>query len=141
MQRVGMTTRWVDAFPQTAKPILEEIDDTLGFSLTRIIESGTNAELNATENSQPAIMATSVLVLRILEKQFGFQIPKRVDFTLGHSLGEFAALVAGGYLDFKDALLMVRKRGEVMAQISKETCDEHGGEVGMVALVDRKSVV
>ncbi len=62
-------------------------------------------------------------------------MPKRVDFTLGHSLGEFAALVAGGYLEFKDALVMVRKRGEVMAKISKETCDEHGGEVGMVALV------
>ena len=135
MQRVGMTTRWVDAFPQTAKPILDEIDETLGFGLTKIIENGTNAELNATENSQPAIMATSVLLLRILEKEFGFDLPKRVDFTLGHSLGEFAALVAGGYLEFKDALLMVRKRGEVMAKISKETCDEHGGEVGMVALV------
>ena len=72
-----MTTRWVDAFPQTAKPILEEIDDTLGFGLTRIIESGTNAELNATENSQPAIMATSILVLRILEKEFGFEIENR----------------------------------------------------------------
>lgn len=135
MQRVGMTTRWVDAFPQTAKPILDEIDETLGFGLTKIIQSGTNAELNATENSQPAIMATSVLLLRILEKEFGFDLPKRVDFTLGHSLGEFAALVAGGYLEFKDALLMVRKRGEVMAKISKETCDEHGGEVGMVALI------
>jgi [acyl-carrier-protein] S-malonyltransferase len=133
-----MMARWVDAFPQTAKPILDEIDDTLGFSLTKIIESGTNTQLNATENSQPAIMATSILLMQILEKEFGFDLSKRVDFTLGHSLGEFAALVAGGYLHFKDALLMVRKRGEVMAKISKETCDEHGGEVGMVALVCEK---
>lgn len=135
MQRVGMATPWLEAFPKTAKPILDEIDETLGIGLSKIIASGTNAELNATENSQPAIMATSILVLRVLEKEFGFDISQRADFTLGHSLGEFAALVAGGYLEFKDSLLMVRKRGEVMAKISKQASEEYGGEVGMIALI------
>src|ERR1700761_7239908 len=104
-----MAAPWLDAFPRTVKPILEEIDELLGVPLTKTIESGTNAVLNATENSQPAIMATSIMILRVLEKEFGFKTEARVDFTLGHSLGEFAALVAGGYLEFRDALSMVRK--------------------------------
>jgi [acyl-carrier-protein] S-malonyltransferase len=130
-----MTTPWVEAFPNTARPILEEIDSILQYPLTRIIAEGTNAELTKTENSQPAIMATSIMILRILEKEFGFKTSERVDFTLGHSLGEFAALVAGGYLRSEDSLRMVHKRAQVMAECSRRACQEGGGEYGMVALV------
>ena len=80
-------------------------------------------------------MASSILILRILEQEFGFKPPERVDVLLGHSLGEFAALVAGGYVTFEDSLYLVRKRAEVMAQCSRRACEEHGGEFGMVALV------
>ncbi|KAF2279658.1 malonyl-CoA-acyl carrier protein-like protein transacylase [Westerdykella ornata] len=136
VQRVGMATPWLTAFPRTAKPILEEIDHALQFPLTRIIESGTNAELTQTENAQPAIMATSILILRVMEKEFGFDTASRVDITLGHSLGEFAALVAGGYITFQDALKMVRKRAIAMTQCTKAAIEESGGgEFGMVALV------
>ncbi|KAF2101018.1 malonyl CoA-acyl carrier protein transacylase [Rhizodiscina lignyota] len=135
VQRVGMIDPWLDAFPRTVKPVMEEIDSVLGLPLTRIIAEGTNAELTATENSQPAIMATSVMILRVLEQEFGFKTAERVDFTLGHSLGEFAALVAGEYLDFEDSLRMTRKRGEVMGRCAREAADQFGGEVGMVALV------
>jgi len=130
-----MVTPWLEAFPRTVKPILEEIDATLNVSLTKIIDSGTNAELTLTENSQPAIMATSILILRVMEQEFGFKLEDRVDITLGHSLGEFAALVAGGYLTFHDALKMVRKRAEVMSRCSREAVEQEGGEFGMVALV------
>jgi [acyl-carrier-protein] S-malonyltransferase len=130
-----MATPWLEAFPRTAKPILEEIDDVLKLPLTRIISSGTNAELTQTENAQPAIMATSILILRVMEQEFGFQTASRVDITLGHSLGEFAALVAGGYLSFPEALKMVRKRAEVMAQATRIAAEEEGGDYGMVALV------
>lgn len=126
---------WLDAFPKTARPILDEIDETLKLPLTKIIESGTNAELTQTENAQPAIMATSILILRVMEQEFGFRTSERVDITLGHSLGEFAALVAGGYLTFQDALKMVRRRAEVMSKCSKDAVHEEGGEFGMVALV------
>ncbi|KAF4546394.1 Malonyl-acyl carrier protein transacylase [Lasiodiplodia theobromae] len=136
VQRVGMIQPWLDAFPRTVAPIVDEIDDTLGFSLSRLIADGPNATLTATENAQPAIMATSVLILRVLQTEFGFQPRNRVDFTLGHSLGEFAALVAGGYLSFTDALRMVRRRAEVMARCSKDASAAiGGGEVGMVAIV------
>ena len=81
-------------------------------------------------------MATSILILRIMEKEFGFKMEERVDFTLGHSLGEFAALVAGGYIAFPDALRMVQKRAVAMSQCSSAAVSEsEGGEFGMIALV------
>lgn len=135
VQKVGMLTPWLEAFPATAKPIVEEIDHLMGFKLSKIIEEGPGTTLTATENAQPAIMASSILILRILEQEFGFKPPERVDVTLGHSLGEFAALVAGGFVTFEDSLYLVRKRAEVMAQCSRKACEEHGGEYGMVALV------
>ncbi|KAH7061341.1 malonyl-CoA-acyl carrier protein-like protein transacylase [Macrophomina phaseolina] len=136
VQRVGMIQPWLDAFPRTVAPIVDEIDDTLNLKLSRIIADGPNATLTATENAQPAIMATSILILRVLESEFGFRPEHRVDFTLGHSLGEFAALVAGRYLSFTDALRMTRRRAEVMARCSKEASAAiGGGEVGMVAVV------
>lgn len=135
MQRVGMCTPWLEAFPRTVKPILDEIDATLNLPLSRTIETSTNAELTRTENAQPAIMATSIMILRVMEREFGFNTADRVDITLGHSLGEFAALVAGGYLRFEDALNMVRRRAEVMSQCSADAVAQEGGEFGMVALV------
>jgi len=131
VQRVGMTTDWLNAFPRTVKPFLEQMDDTLHTPLSRIIADGPNSALTATENAQPAIMATSIMILRVLEQEFGFRTNERIDITLGHSLGEFAALVAAGYLRQDDALRLVRRRGEVMAKCSKDV----GEEVGMVALV------
>jgi len=130
-----MVTDWLEAFPSTVKPILESIDETLQIPLTRVITEGPNSVLTATENAQPAIMATSIMILRVLEQEFDFKMVETVDVVLGHSLGEFAALVAGGYVREADALKMVRRRAEVMAQCSKEASEIAGGEVGMVALV------
>ncbi|KAF2166898.1 hypothetical protein M409DRAFT_54668 [Zasmidium cellare ATCC 36951] len=131
VQRVGMTTDWLEAFPKTVKPMLDQIDETLKVNLSKIIAEGPNSKLTATENAQPAIMATSIIILRVLEEEFGFKIKDRIDITLGHSLGEFAALVAGGYLREADALKLVRRRAEVMARCSKDANEE----VGMIALV------
>jgi len=135
VQRVGMTTDWLEAFPRTVKPILDEIDETLKYPLSKIIADGPNSALTATDNAQPAIMATSIMILRVLEQEFGFRIEETVDVTLGHSLGEFAALVAGGYLRYGDALKMVHQRGQVMTACSKDAAASFGGEVGMIALV------
>lgn len=126
-----MTTDWLEAFPRTVKPFLEEIDEVLQFSLSKVVAEGPNSVLTATQNAQPAIMATSIIILRVLEREFGFKTSERIDVVLGHSLGEFAALVAGGYLREADALRLVRRRAEVMERCSKDS----GEEVGMVALV------
>ncbi|KKY33706.1 putative malonylacyl carrier protein transacylase [Diaporthe ampelina] len=130
-----MIDPWLEAFPRTAAPIIDEIDSVLGYSLTRIIREGPNSLLSATPHAQPAIMATSVLILRILEVEFCFDVAARIDFTLGHSLGEFAALVAGGYLAFEDSLHLVQRRAEVMAAATAAARSEYGGEYGMVAIV------
>lgn len=131
VQRIGMIDDWLEAFPRTVKPILEQIDDTLKAPLSKIIAGGPNSVLMATENAQPAIMATSIMILQVLEQEFGFKTADRVDIMLGHSLGEYAALIAAGNLREADALRMVRKRAEVMARCSRDV-DE---EVGMIALV------
>lgn len=130
-----MLTPWLEAFPRTAQPIIDEIDSLLGYKLSKIIEEGPNNTLTSTENAQPAIMATSILILRILEQECGFRPSERVDVTLGHSLGEFAALVAGGFVSFEDSLFLVRRRAEVMAECSRGASATYGGEYGMVALV------
>ena len=165
MQRVGMLAPWLAAFPRTVQPLIEYSDHILrlssSHSLSRIIAEGPNATLSAVENAQPAILITSIAILRVLEEEFGFRVRDggggddatdasnesidnhnfadaqakgRVDFALGHSLGEFSALVAAGYISFGDAVLLVRRRAEMMAQCSREA-RAAAGDVGMVALV------
>ena len=77
------------------------------------------------------------MILRVLEHEFGFQTSTRITITLGHSLGEFAALVAGGYLNYADALRMVSERAKVMVRCSREAQEQDpaGSEYGMYALV------
>ncbi|KAJ2976056.1 hypothetical protein NUW58_g8187 [Xylaria curta] len=101
VQKVGMLTPWLEAFPRTASAILDEIDSYMGYKLSDIIQNGPGRVLTATPNAQPAIMATSILILRILEREFGFKAAERADVSLGHSLGEFAALVAAGSWSFR----------------------------------------
>ncbi|RKF71639.1 Malonyl CoA-acyl carrier protein transacylase [Golovinomyces cichoracearum] len=135
VQKVGMLRPWLKAFPSTAGHFIEEIDQIMGCKFSSTIEEGPNSLLTATVNSQPAIMACSILILKIFEKEFGFKTTERVDFALGHSLGEFAALVAAGNVYFEDSLYLIRKRAEVMADCTRKITAEYGGEYGMVALV------
>jgi [acyl-carrier-protein] S-malonyltransferase len=130
-----MTAAWVSAFPRTCKPFLEELDHILCAPLSSIIAEGPNSALTATINAQPAIMSASIMVLRVLEQEFGFQTAQRIDVTLGHSLGEFAALVSSEHLNYVEALRMMRRRAEVMARCSSEASRDDGAEYGMVALV------
>lgn len=130
-----MLTPWLESFPATVKPLVEEMDSLLGFKLSRLIEEGPNSTLTATPNAQPAIMASSIIILRTLEKEFGFKTAERCDVTLGHSLGEFAALVAGGFVTYEDSLFLVRKRAEIMAESTAQVRKQFGGEYGMIAVV------
>lgn len=131
-----MLTPWLEAFPATTRETMEEIDECMGYRLTEVIQSGPGRVLTATAQAQPAIMATSILIVRVLEREYGFRVGEQMDVTLGHSLGEFAALVAGGYLGFGDSLWLVRRRAEAMAKATRQAVTEHGGgEYGMVAVL------
>jgi [acyl-carrier-protein] S-malonyltransferase len=110
-QSPGMGRELADKFP-AARQIFEEADDALGFALSTLCFNGPAEELQLTENTQPAILATSVAVLRAIESE-GFPKP---DFVAGHSLGEYSALVAAGSLSLSDAVKTVRARGRYMQE-------------------------
>jgi len=95
-----------------AKQVFEEADDALGFALSDMCFNGPAEALQLTENTQPAILTTSVAALRAMEAE-GF--PK-ADFVAGHSLGEYSALVAAGSLSLTDAVKTVRARGRYMQE-------------------------
>ncbi|NGP44159.1 ACP S-malonyltransferase [Bacillaceae bacterium SIJ1] len=107
-QEVGMGMDARDAFGAAAH-IYEQADHALGFSLTSLIENGPADVLTETKNTQPALLATSVAYLTLLQNK-----GVTPDFTAGHSLGEYSALVASGALSFETAIALVRKRGELM---------------------------
>lgn len=125
----------MEAFPTESAHLWEEINDLMGYKLSDIIQNGPSKVLTETANAQPAIMATSIFILRILERKFDFKVTDHFDVTLGHSLGEFAALVASGYISFEDSLYLVHKRAEAMADATQRAIDKHGGEYGMVAVL------
>lgn len=95
-----------------ARQVFETADEALGFSLSELCFNGTAEQLQLTENTQPAILATSVAALRAMEDE-GFPAP---DFVAGHSLGEYSALVAAGALKLADAVRTVRARGRYMQE-------------------------
>ncbi len=107
-QYVGMGSSIRAQFPEAAE-VYEEADDALGFDLSRLILEGPVEKLTETENTQPAILTCEVAYLRILQKA-GIE----AQVAAGHSLGEYAALVANGALDFATAVRLVRLRGRFM---------------------------
>lgn len=113
-QYVGMGRALAEAYPE-ARATLDEADEILGFSLSGLMAQGPEGELTATKNAQPAILAHSVAVLRLVQERLG-----PVALAAGHSLGEFSAHVAAGTLSFADALQAVRVRGELMFQAGEE---------------------
>ena len=92
-QAIGMGKELLAAFP-VARETLEEVDDALGQNLTRLMAEGPAEELTLTENAQPALMAVSMAVLRVLEAEGGVDIADACAFVAGHSLGEYSALAA-----------------------------------------------
>ena len=92
-QAIGMGQELLAAFP-VARETLEEVDDALGQNLTRLMAEGPAEELTLTENAQPALMAVSMAVLRVLEAEGGVDIADACAFVAGHSLGEYSALAA-----------------------------------------------
>lgn len=109
-QVVGMGRDIAHAFPE-ARAVFEEADDVLGLSLSGIMQDGSEDNLTATANAQPAIMTHSIAVYRVVRDRLG-----DVHMAAGHSLGEFTAYVAAGALSFADGVATVRRRGELMQQ-------------------------
>ena len=113
-QFIGMGKDLYDNFA-IAKETFQEIDDALDQKLSDLMFSGDEAELNMTENTQPALMAVSVAVARILEKECGLDLKDgKTICVAGHSLGEYSALTMAGSLALADTARLLKTRGQAM---------------------------
>ena len=112
-QAVGMAKALCEA-SAAAREVLEEVDEALKQNLTRLMFEGPEEELVLTENAQPALMATSIAVLRTLEREGGLDLGARAAFVAGHSLGEYSALAAAGTFRLAAAARLLKRRGEAM---------------------------
>ncbi|MDE1153073.1 MAG: ACP S-malonyltransferase [Micavibrio sp.] len=113
-QSVGMGKELAEAFP-VAKQVFQEVDDALSQNLSKMMFEGPDTELNLTENTQPALMAVSVAVARILQQaNGGLLTPSVCKFVAGHSLGEYSALTAAGSFNLADAARLLKTRGQAM---------------------------
>lgn len=112
-QTVGMGKELYETFP-AAKAVFAEVDDALSQKLSTLMFEGPPEELMLTENAQPAIMASSMAALRVLEAEAGFNVARDAAFVAGHSLGEYTALAATGALTLKDTAQLLRVRGRAM---------------------------
>lgn len=114
-QEVGMGRELAQAY-KAAQDVFDEVDNALGEPLSRIIWEGPKDVLTLTENAQPALMAVSMAVIRVLEVEKGFKLADKVAYVAGHSLGEYSALAAAGAISVSDAARLLRARGKAMQQ-------------------------
>ena len=112
-QAVGMGRALADAFPE-ARAVFDEVDDALGEKLSVAIWDGPIDKLTLTQNAQPALMAVSMAVMRVLEQAKGLKLASKVAFVAGHSLGEYSALAAAGAISLADTARLLRLRGKAM---------------------------
>lgn len=113
-QFIGMGKDLAEAFP-AAREVFQEVDDTLGQKLSKIMFEGAESDLNLTENTQPALMAVSLAVARVLSQaKPDLFTPAKINCVAGHSLGEYSALTAAGSFQLKDAARLLKTRGLAM---------------------------
>jgi [acyl-carrier-protein] S-malonyltransferase len=126
-QIVGMGKEFYDKF-DLVKNFFNEADDTLNFSISKLILEGPKEELDLTANTQPAIFLISYSIYNVIKKEFNIDLSKAKYFA-GHSLGEYSALSCAGYLNFSDTLKILRIRGDAMQNSVPK------GQGGMVAVL------
>ncbi len=112
-QAVGMGKELADA-SATARAVFEEVNDALSQDLSALMFEGPIEDLTLTFNAQPALMASSIAVVRILEADFGVSLAESCSYVAGHSLGEYSALAAAGTLSLSDTAKLLKLRGEAM---------------------------
>ena len=127
-QKVGMGLELYKAF-RTARDVFEEVDAALKFKLSKIIFEGSEEDLTHTENTQPALMAMSLAVFKVLEIDGGRKLENFASLAAGHSLGEYSALTAAGALSIPQAARLLRLRGQAMQAAAPK------GTGGMAALI------
>jgi [acyl-carrier-protein] S-malonyltransferase len=131
-QAIGMGCALAEAFP-AARHLFDEVDEALSQRLSRLMFEGPESELTLTENAQPALMAASLAVVRVLEAEAGFDIARRGAFVAGHSLGEYSALAAARALTVGDAARLLKRRGQAMQRAVPVGCGAMAALIGLDA--------
>ncbi|WP_440614646.1 ACP S-malonyltransferase [Candidatus Pelagibacter sp. HIMB1748] len=126
-QIVGMGKEFYDKF-ELVKSLFKEADETLNYSISKLILEGPKEELDLTANTQPAIFLISYSIFNVIKKEFNIDLNEAKYFA-GHSLGEYSALSCAGYLNFAETLKILRIRGDAMQNSVPK------GEGGMVAVL------
>lgn len=114
-QFVGMGKELAENF-NSAKDVFEEVNQALGQNLYKVMTEGPDSELTMTTNTQPALMAVSMAVVKVLEKEFGINLKNKAAYVAGHSLGEYSAACAAGVFSLADTAKLLRIRGNAMQQ-------------------------
>ena len=112
-QFVGMGKELADNF-KTAREVFQTVNESLHQDLYKLMTQGPEPELTLTANAQPALMAVSMAIIRVLEKDFGISLPKTVSYVAGHSLGEYSACCAADVFSLEDTAKLLRIRGNAM---------------------------
>jgi [acyl-carrier-protein] S-malonyltransferase len=119
-QVVGMGKDLYDNFA-SAREVFQKTDEILGVNLSKIMFEGPSDELTKTQNTQPALMAVSIALIQVLEKEFGKKFSDLCAFTAGHSLGEYSALCAASALTLEQTAKLLQIRGNAMAKCGEKT--------------------
>ena len=114
-QAVGMGKALAEAFAP-ARELFAEVDEALSQNLSRLMWEGPESELTLTENAQPAIMAASLAVIRVLQREAGLDLARQARLVAGHSLGEYSALSAAGAFSLADTAKLLKTRGRAMQE-------------------------
>ena len=143
-QFVGMGKDLADNF-KSAKEVFQEVNDAISQDLFKLMTEGPESELTMTVNTQPALMANSMAVVRVLEKDFGVNLSDKATYVAGHSLGEYSAACAAGVFSLSDTAKLLRARGQAMQQAVPLGVGGMAAVIGMSfqdvdALVDACSV-
>jgi len=112
-QFIGMGKDLAEAFPE-AREVFEQVDDALSQKLFALMTTGSESDLNLTENTQPALMAVSMAIVKVITGQGGIDLTKSATFLAGHSLGEYSALTAAGAFDIATCARLLKLRGQAM---------------------------
>lgn len=112
-QKIGMGEELAEAFP-AAREVFQEVDDALKQNLSKLMWHGEESDLTLTENAQPALMAVSLAVMKVLETELALNLSGSVKFVAGHSLGEYSALAASGAISLSDTARLLKIRGQAM---------------------------
>ena len=114
-QKIGMGKELSENFIE-AKNVFDEVNNAMNLNLTKIMWEGTDAEISLTSNAQPALMACSVAVFRVLQKLTSKKLPDLADYICGHSLGEYTAMTVAGVFSLEECSVLLRSRGNAMQQ-------------------------